>query len=127
MNTDLLLTRDGDLHVGETGDISLTGSARQAIAVRLRWFLGEWRYDAGAGVPYFDEMFVKNPDAARIRQAVSDEASGVGGVTGVRDIRITMDRQARTASVALLVATTEGTYREEVAIDGQLRGHPARG
>lgn len=33
---DILLTADGDLAIGETGDISITDSVRQAIRVRLR-------------------------------------------------------------------------------------------
>lgn len=40
---DLLLDRDSDLSVTENGDICLTDSIRQAIFIRLRWFLGEWK------------------------------------------------------------------------------------
>lgn len=38
---DILLDRDGDIHVGPESDIDITDSVVQAIRVRLLWFLGE--------------------------------------------------------------------------------------
>lgn len=40
---DLRLTEDGDLYITEDGDVQFTDSVLQAIKIRLKWFLGEWR------------------------------------------------------------------------------------
>ena len=58
---DILLDSGGDLKVSETGDISLTESVRQAIRIRLLWFLGEWRLGPLLGLDYWGTILVKNP------------------------------------------------------------------
>ena len=40
---DILLDTGGDYKISDTGDIILTQSVPQAIKIRLKWFLGEWR------------------------------------------------------------------------------------
>ena len=52
---DLRLTEDGDLYITEDGDVQFTDSVLQAIKIRLKWFLGEWRINTDYGMPYFDE------------------------------------------------------------------------
>lgn len=59
---DLKLTNSGDLEISEDGDVSLTQSVRQAVLIRLRWLFGEWRFAPENGVPYFQQIMVKNPD-----------------------------------------------------------------
>ena len=51
---DILLSADGDLFLSEKGDISLTESVAQKIKIRLKWWLGEWRWDEEEGLPYRD-------------------------------------------------------------------------
>lgn len=53
---DLLLDKDGDLYLTPNGDVSLTDSVRQAILIRLRWFLGEWKFNTSFGLPYFSQI-----------------------------------------------------------------------
>ena len=57
---DVLLTDAGDLLINSVGDISLTDSVQQAIAVRLRWFADEWRLGRDIGVPYFEDILIKD-------------------------------------------------------------------
>ena len=61
---DILLDSNGDLAFKGT-DIVLANSVRQKIKIRLKWFFQEWRWDDEAGVPYFEYLFVKNPDIRR--------------------------------------------------------------
>ena len=118
---DMLLTLEGDLHIDETGDISLTDSVRQAVKIRLLWFLGEWRFFPEAGVPYYEEILVKNPDMERIRRAIRDEVLSVDEVINVRNITIVYSAALRTTRVALDIVLADETYREEVVIDAGLR------
>lgn len=114
---DILLTQDGDLVINETGDISLTDSVRQAIRVRLRWFLDEWRLGPEIGVPYYDEVFVKSPNSLRIQQLIRDEILTVDEVTDVQDVTFKMDAKSRTAAIKYIVSVGEETFREEVLIN----------
>lgn len=68
---DLLLDKDGDLYLTPNGDVSLTDSVRQAILIRLRWFLGEWKFNTSFGLPYFSQIFMKNPNTVVIEQLFS--------------------------------------------------------
>jgi hypothetical protein len=115
------LTHDGDLFVDENGDIDLTNGTRQAVRIRLLWFLGEWRFFPETGVPYYEEILTKNPDLESIRRIIRDEVEEVDGVLEARDIRITVNAPMRQAAVTLTVVTSEETYREEVTIDVRLR------
>jgi hypothetical protein len=113
---DILLAPDGDLSVSEYGDISLTDSVGQAVRVRLRWFLNEWRFAPEFGVPYFEEILVKNPNLERIRRIVRDEALSVNEVTDAKNITVSADKASRTAKITLDIVTAEGTFREEAAL-----------
>ena len=114
---DILLTADGDLAIGETGDISITDSVRQAIRVRLRWFFQEWRLGPEFGIPYYEEILVKNPNNLRIKQIIRDEILTVEEVDDVRNIVLTVDSEERTAVVSFTVAVGDKILREEVLID----------
>lgn len=114
---DILLDRDGDLKVSETGDISLTESVRQAIIIRLRWFLGEWRLGPGNGLDYWGTVLVKNPNLVKIWQAIRDEIMSVEEVTGVNRVDLKADAAKRQLIVSYEAVTSEETFREEVKIN----------
>jgi len=114
--TDILLTRDGDLNINEWGDISLTESIRQAVRIRLLWFFQEWRFAPGLGVPYWEEILIKNPNITRIRRIIRDEAMSVDGVQDVRNIVIDINANTRNARFSFDLIISDETYREEVDI-----------
>ena len=111
---DILLTQNGDLSIDERGDVRITDSVRQAVRIRLLWIFNEWRFALQFGVPYFEEILIKNPNIERMRRHVRDEAMSVDGVLDARNIRITIDKPARSATVTLDIVTTEETYKEEL-------------
>ena len=113
---DILLTPDGDLNITDHGDIMLTESVRQAIHIRILWFFREWRFAPEKGVPYFEDVLIKNPNIARIRRIIRREVMGVREVRDVRDMRIDVDAQSRRAVISFVAVTDEETYREEVEI-----------
>ncbi len=113
---DILLDGNGDLQITD-GDIALTDSVRQAVRVRLLWFFGEWRFAPQYGIPYFEDILIKNPDIEKIKQIVRSEALTVDEVIDVKNITVTVDKQTRSALIIIDIVTAEETYREEVLIN----------
>lgn len=113
---DILLDKDGDLKISDGGDITITNSVRQAISIRLRWFLGEWRFGPEAGLPYFQEIFVKNPNKPRICQFFREAILSVDEVTAVPVLTIDIDAATRKAVLRFTAVTEEDTFTEEVLI-----------
>lgn len=116
MNNDLLLTAAGDLVIGPEGDIYLTTSVAQAIRIRLRWFVGEWKFNPELGVPYFEDVFVKKVNVSRVEQIMSEQVLNVDGVRKVRSLNISTNIAQRTMLIVFEAETTEGTIKEEVSI-----------
>lgn len=113
---DLRLNAEGDLELSDAGDISVTDSIVQAVRIRLLWFFGEWRLGPGMGFPYFEHLFVKNPNEAKLRHLIRETVMEVEGVTDVTEISFSIDRKTRQAAIALAFTTDEDTFREEVKI-----------
>ena len=98
---DLLLTRDGDLYINPaTGDIQITDSVEQAIRIRLLWFWGEWRLGPDHGIPYFEEILIKNPNKLRIRQLFREAIMPVEEVVKLRDLQANIDPATRLLACA---------------------------
>jgi len=113
---DILLTPDGDLNITENGDILLTESVRQAIRIRLLWFFSEWRFAPELGVPWFEDILIKNPNMNRIRRIIRNEVMSVDEVRDVRNLNIDLGAQNRRAVIRFEAVTSEEIYREEVEI-----------
>ena len=113
---DILLTPDGDLNITENGDIQLTESVRQTVRIRLLWFFREWRFAPQFGIPYFEDVLIKNPNITRIRTHIRREVLSVREVIDIRDLRLEINAQRRKARISFVVVTNEETYMEEVEI-----------
>ena len=83
---DLLLDKDGDLYLTPNGDVSLTDSVRQAILIRLRWFLGGWKFNTSFGLPYFSQIFMKNPNTVVIEQLFRQQILSVAEVIKIESL-----------------------------------------
>lgn len=115
---DLKLNSGGDLHIGADGDVSTTESIVQAVSIRLRWCLDEWRLGPGLGFPYYEEVFVKNPNLVKIKYLLRDLIMQVDGVTNVNSVEIETDPQTWKAKITVVFAVGEETYKEEVITNG---------
>lgn len=112
---DLKLNSAGDLEIGEDGDIFLTQSVRQAVLIRLRWLFGEWRFAPENGVPYFQEIMVKNPDIPRIKQIIRSEIMSVDGMVDVKNLAVEINSETRVAKITFDGYVDNGeNFREEV-------------
>lgn len=120
---DILLSPDGDLFLTEKGDISLVESVAQKIKIRLRWWLGEWRWDEDEGLPYRDDLFIKNPDTDGFEMAVREKIFEIDEITEVKDVSVTYDRKTRVGKIKFEALTDTETIKEEVVIDGTIRSN----
>lgn len=116
MREDIFLDNDGDIKINTSGDIALTESVRQAVQIRLRWFFSEWRFAPDFGVPWFEEVFIKNPNDLRIRQIIREHCMSVEGVKDALNIALSVDPQTRGATISLKIVTEKNVFTEEVKI-----------
>lgn len=117
---DVLLTAGGDLAINSAGDISLTDSVQQAIAIRLRWFADEWRLGKDIGVPYFEEVLIKKPDTAKIEQIVRDEILSVSEVRDVKSVVCEVRPEIRTVFIRYEACCVGGaTLKGGIEINAQ--------
>lgn len=114
---DLKLDRDWDLDINALGDVSTTSSIVQAVGIRLKWFFQEWRLGPSKGVPYYEEVLVKNPNLLKIRGLLRDAIMDVEGVTDVKKIDITVNPGTRGATIYIVFTVGEVDYREEVTVN----------
>ncbi len=113
---DIMLDASGDLCISESGDLKLEDSVAQKIRIRLLWFEGEWRWDTEEGIPYFENLFVKNPDTDHFESLVRERIFEVEEVTEVKEVSVTYDRKTRDAVIRYTALTDFEKIREEVRI-----------
>lgn len=107
--TDLLLGDDGDLVV-RNGDLALAADfvgIRQAIDLTLGFFLGEWFLDESVGIPYYEEILIKNPSLVAVREIFRLALESVAGVREVLALDVGYDG-SRIARVPWSVSTDLG-------------------
>lgn len=119
---DIMLDPSGDLFISKDGDIVLENSVAQKIRIRLLWFEGEWRWDKEEGIPYKDDLYIKNPDIDAFETAVREKIFEVEEVTEVKSVEIDLDGKTRTAVIRFTALTDYETIREEVRIHAGVRG-----
>ena len=98
---DIKLNADGDLDVSAFGDISTTESVRQAVLIRLRWIYDEWRLGPEYGFPWFEEVFVKNPNTVKIKQLIREEILKVSEVRAAEETngQVLLHREGRRRNI----------------------------
>lgn len=108
----------GDLVV-TSGDLVLVSdqdAIAQDLRMALRFFAGEWFADQSAGVPYFDQVLVKNPDTTQLRGVFRDAILARPGVKDLLSLELTLDAALRSLSVAFKVDTDLGELSAEVTV-----------
>jgi hypothetical protein len=95
----------------------LKHSIRQDVKIRLRWFFAEWRFGPAFGLPYYEDVVIKNPSPTRIAQIVREEVMKAADVTEVRNVTVKIDSKTRIAVIAFVFVTDYGSFTEEVTID----------
>lgn len=107
---DLALDDDGDLLVRD-GDLVLVGGddyVVQEARVNLQWFRDEWFLDESKGVPFFEQIFVKNPNLPLIQATYRRALLATRGVVSVESLDLNLDKSTRTLTVNWSARITGG-------------------
>ena len=112
MSYDIQLDRSThEVHIDQTtGDIQLVdGAARvgQQTKITLLLFLGEWFMDTSFGVPYFEDVLVKNPRWGTVNAVLRARIGDVPDSGRIRRLTLDFNRSTRELSV---------TFEEETAL-----------
>ncbi len=75
----------GDIAIVDNDLMLLDGISyvAQKMASRFKFFLGEWFLDKREGVPYFRDVFTKNPDLNVIRSVFRQVALSIPSVASL--------------------------------------------
>lgn len=100
-NNDLVMT--DDLQTGGTDPVL------QDIIQNIKWIAAEWFLDISRGVPWFQAIFIKNPDRDVINQLLFNVISGTPGVVAVTSYSFTPNFASRSFAVKFSAQKSSGT------------------
>lgn len=115
---DIALGTDGDLSISRGDLVLVTGATAivQAVAIELQFYQGEWFLDLSAGVPYFQEVLVKNPAVEVLQTVFRDVILSVPGVSALTSLNLTTVPQTRALQVAYTATTDVGLIGDTVEV-----------
>lgn len=108
--TDILIGSDGDIELVD-GDLSLVEGVEaigQSAKQRLKLYLGEWFLNINAGVPWFQVVFVKNPNLLLIEAILRDVVLLTPGISELDTFNLTYDNLTRKLGVSFKARTING-------------------
>jgi hypothetical protein len=98
-----------------TGDIVippriLKGAAAiaQRLRTRLRFFKGEWFLDKRQGMPYYEQVLVKNPDLTLVRSLFRRAILETPGVLAISRMNTSFNHKIRTFTISPLEIVVTG-------------------
>ncbi|NIQ92441.1 MAG: hypothetical protein GWN93_27050 [Deltaproteobacteria bacterium] len=81
---------------------------RQHMTNRFQTFLGEWFLDTSVGVPYFQQILIKNPAAAVVQDILKATILQTPGVISILNFDADYDVAAREFSLEFTADTING-------------------
>lgn len=111
MSSDIAIDIDtGDVAI-KNNDLILTSGidmVNQKLRTRLRFFAVEWFLDTVTGMPYFQDILVKNPNINNIDNIIKTKIIETDDVTELLEYDSTFDNSLRTFSVTFKYRSTFG-------------------
>jgi hypothetical protein len=89
----------------------------QQIKINLLSLLGEWFLDDRYGVPYLEEILIKNPRMSSVETILRNHISSVPNVLRITSFGLGWNRQMRTLSVEFACDTDLGPIEESVKLE----------
>lgn len=109
--SDFKLDANGDLFIADDGSLVLvTGDEAivQRLTIRFNFALGEWFLDIRVGVPFFQEILVKNPNLTRVRGIYRQLILTTPGIESIEEFSLALDTPTRKLSLSFLARKTDG-------------------
>lgn len=101
----------GDLAFTETGDLDSVDALAciaQQIAIRLRFFKGEWFLNQNEGTPWMQRILGKKPNSRRVLNTIRKVISTTPYVLDVIDLEMTFTADKRSAAISFKAVTSYG-------------------
>jgi hypothetical protein len=112
LSTNDLLITSGDLSI-VTGSDAIAQDLQQTLQV----WLGEWFLDTTQGIPFKQQILVKNPVIDLVQADIINAALNVPGVTGVTGLELDYNVNNRTLSMSLSATDSNGqTIEAQVSV-----------
>ena len=89
----------------------------QQIKMTLLTLFGEWFLDITFGIPYLEEILVKNPHMPSVESIFRSAILDVPHVTLLNSFNLEWDRARRTLTVNFGANTDYGTIQDSVKLD----------
>jgi len=104
---DLLLV-NGDLVMTNDSNPNGSNPVLQNVIQRLSFFYQEWFLDNTQGIPYYQQIFVKNPDVAKIDAIFTNVILSTPGITTLLEYSSRLDSTNRAFFVKFRCQSTSG-------------------
>jgi hypothetical protein len=89
----------------------------QQIKINLLSLLGEWFLDSRYGVPYLEEILIKNPRMSSVETILRSHIASVPNVIRITSFGLGWNRQTRVLSVEFACDTDLGPIKESVKLE----------
>ena len=106
-----------DIELNGAGNLAIVNDLeglRQKVTARLRLFREEWFLDTSRGVPYLQEILRKGAEEGKVAGIIDSEILKENGVTGLRNVSASVDRNTRTFTYAAQVSSIFGEFEVSV-------------
>lgn len=116
-----LVPQTNDLEF-KTFDFSLVDGLDQVaqnLAIRLRFFLGEWFLNINEGIPYYEFILVKAPNQIQVESLLKEEILNTKDVVELTGFTSSFDKSRRIFSVrfsCLCISGEELTKEMELPV-----------
>lgn len=80
----------------------------QKISISLQLVLGEWFLNTAEGVPYYEQIFVKNPSPGKITSIFRKAILAVPGVASIQTLTVDFERTTRKIAVRFFGTAVSG-------------------
>lgn len=81
----------------------------QEVSIALQFFRGEWPLNVLIGVPYFEQVFIKNPSLAALTVLFTRASLSVPGIIEAREMKLSFDNSGRRLYVTPKLRAEDGT------------------
>lgn len=100
----------GDL-VFDQGDLVINAgvdAVRQNVIQRLKTYLGEWFLNTQIGIPYYEQILIKNPSRGNVDGIFQNAILNTPGIVSLDKYKAVFDTQVRRYEVSFRATSTSG-------------------